>query len=108
MIPKFCSFAALIFYLIRLRKRRFRCRRFEERVRQEIPCCGIHDLYESAGQKVTIEIQPGQAGAKRKLLQLRGRARLRTLLVLKRLNTTEFPRDARQRGCESLPAHMLQ
>jgi hypothetical protein len=59
MIPKFCSFAALIFYLIRLRKRRFRCRRFEERVRQKIPYGRIRDLYESAGQKVTVEIQPG-------------------------------------------------
>src|SRR5216684_4353755 len=37
-------------YLIRLRRGRLRCGGSGERVRQEIPSCGLRDLYESAGQ----------------------------------------------------------
>jgi hypothetical protein len=55
-------------------------------VGQEILSCGFRDLSESAGQNVAAEIQRGEAREGRRLLQLRGKARLRTLSALKRLN----------------------
>ncbi len=47
--PNWCLFSGPGAYLIRLRRGRLRCGGFEERVRHEIPSCGLRDLYERAG-----------------------------------------------------------